>query len=160
MGDGVLPGFSLQNWQSTIRGYARSHPLYADIQNWVGQETADITYEDVDGTLTALLMDKGYLAHEVWASARPRYFIEVKTTVNAAVATPFYMSNHQYTRMQNCSPDGLDGHHALENVYMIIRVFGLGAGFVGFQLLVDPESMRRRGELAFTAPESWTVVVL
>ncbi|CAK7234961.1 hypothetical protein SEUCBS140593_009123 [Sporothrix eucalyptigena] len=160
MGNDFLPGFSLQNWQSTIRGYACSHPLYSDIQNWVGQETADITYEDVDGTLTALLMDKGYLASEVWASARPRYYIEVKTTVNAAVATPFYMSNHQYTRMQNCSLEGPNDNHALENVYMIIRVFGLGAGFVGFQLLVDPESMRRRGELAFTAPESWTVVVL
>jgi hypothetical protein len=62
--------------------------------------------------------------------------------------------------MQNCSPDGPDDYDALKDVYMIIRVFGLGAGFVGFQLLVDPESMRRRGELVFTAPESWTVVVV
>lgn len=66
--------------------------------------------------------------------------------------------------MQTCSADGPDNrgddYDPLRNVYMIIRVFGLGAGFVGCQLLMDPESMRRRGELAFTAPESWTVVVL
>ncbi|CAK7230302.1 hypothetical protein SEUCBS140593_007541 [Sporothrix eucalyptigena] len=162
--DSYLPGFSLQNWQSTIRGYARSHRLYADIENWSGQETADITYEDVDGTLTALLIDKGYLESETWASARPCYFIEVKTTVNAAVGTPFFMSNHQYDRMQNCSVDspnyGSAEHDPLRNVYVIVRVFGLGANFVGFQLLVDPERMRRRGELVFKAPESWSVVIL
>ncbi|CAK7200393.1 hypothetical protein SEUCBS139899_003088 [Sporothrix eucalyptigena] len=159
-----LPGFSLGNWQSTIRGYARSHTLYSNIENWVGEETADITYNDVEGTLTALLIEKGYLASDVWSSARPFYYIEVKTTVNRDVGTPFFMSNHQYTRMQNCSAGGPNDHDPdhdpLANIYMIIRVFGLGAGFVGFQLLVDPESMRRRGELAFTAPESWTVVVL
>ncbi len=58
--------------------------------------------------------------------------------------------------MQTCS--GADGSR--ETVYMIVRVFGLGAGFVGFRLLVDPESMRRHGELVFRAPESWSVVVL
>ncbi|EPE09773.1 ino80 chromatin remodeling complex protein [Ophiostoma piceae UAMH 11346] len=151
-----LPGFSRRNWQSTIRDYAQQHATYADMAAWSGRETADITYEDVDGALTALLIEKGYLSSEVWSDARPRYYIEVKTTVNAAVETPFFMSNNQYTRMQDCSA----GNGSHNNVYMIVRVFGLGAGFVGFKLLVDPDSMRRHHELEFTSPDPWSVVVL
>lgn len=67
--------------------------------HWTGQETADITYADVDGALTALLIEKGYLSAGQWSGARPHYYIEVKTTVNAALETPFFLSSHQYTRV-------------------------------------------------------------
>ncbi len=93
-----LPGFSREDWQSTIRGYAAAHPDYSDIVAWVGRETADITYSDFDGALTRLLIDKGYLASETWADARPHYFIEVKTTTGSC-STPFFMSKYQYRRV-------------------------------------------------------------
>ncbi len=93
-----LPGFSREDWQSTIRGYAAAHPDYSDMVAWVGRETADITYSDVDGAFTRLLIDKGYLASETWAYARPHYFIEVKTTTGSC-STPFFMSKYQYRRV-------------------------------------------------------------
>ncbi|KAL1907747.1 hypothetical protein Sste5344_006374 [Sporothrix stenoceras] len=142
---------------STIRRYARGHASYADMPDWTGRETADITYADTDGVLTQLLIEKGYLSSEGWSGARPQYFIEVKATVSANIETPFFMSGGQYERMQNLSDNEGGGSH--ENVYMIVRVFGLGSGFVGYKILVDPEKMRRRGELAFTTPEKWSVVV-
>jgi hypothetical protein len=44
-----------------------------------------------------------------------------------------------------------------QTVYVIFRVFNLEAGNIGLKILMDPESMRTRDELAFTA-ESWSVV--
>jgi hypothetical protein len=44
-----------------------------------------------------------------------------------------------------------------QTVYVIFRVFSVGTDNTGLRVLVDPESMRVRGELSFTA-ESWSVV--
>jgi hypothetical protein len=44
-----------------------------------------------------------------------------------------------------------------ESIYVIFRVFNLGNDSIGLKVLVDPESIRQRGELAFTA-ETWSVV--
>jgi len=97
-----LPGFSRQNWQSTIRDYVTSHPEYSDLHPWNGRETADITYEDQDGALTRLLIDKGYLASEIWDGALVNYYIEVKTSTMAC-ETPFYLSKHQYKMVSSAS---------------------------------------------------------
>ena len=70
--------------------------------------------------------------------------------------TPPQMQNYSH----HSAASRADVEPEKENIYMIVRVFGLGSDFVGYKVLVDPESMRRRGELAFTAPESWSVVVL
>ncbi|KAG7284334.1 hypothetical protein NEMBOFW57_010706 [Staphylotrichum longicolle] len=148
-----LTGFSQANWESTIRHYASAHPNYANMTRWTGKETADITYHDVDGVFTSLLIDKGYLDAGTWAHARPRYFIEVKTTTGS-YRTPFFMSKYQYQRMHDNS------HHdnsSCDTVYVIFRVFKLGTDDTGVRILVDPESMRLRNELSFTA-ESWSVV--
>ncbi|KAB5566357.1 hypothetical protein GE09DRAFT_1106410 [Coniochaeta sp. 2T2.1] len=96
-----LPGFSRNNWQSTIRKCVRIHPDYADLAAWTGSETADITYRDSGGELTSLLIDKGFMSHvsaEQLTNARPQYFIEVKTTT-LACETPFFMSKYQYARV-------------------------------------------------------------
>lgn len=66
---------------------------------WRGRETADLTYEDTNGDLTALLIDDGYFDSEEWEDARPKYYIEVKTTTGPC-DTPFYMSKHQYQRVR------------------------------------------------------------
>lgn len=99
--DPSLPSFGRANWQSTIRHYVDVHEDYANLGSWAGYETADITYSDTTGALTALLGDKGYLGSwgaDSVARARPRYFIEVKATTGRC-DTPFYMSKNQYRRV-------------------------------------------------------------
>jgi hypothetical protein len=75
---------------------------------WSGRETADITYDDTAGSLTAMLIDRGYLEREEWQDARPRYFIEVKSTTGPC-ATPFFMSKHQYRRVSGV-PSARESH--------------------------------------------------
>jgi hypothetical protein len=66
---------------------------------WQGRETADITYDDTEGELTAMLIDRGYLDDDEWQAARPKYYIEVKATTGSLEA-PFYMSKNQYKRVR------------------------------------------------------------
>ena len=47
------------------------------------------------------------------------------------------------------------GESATE-VYIIMRVFNLGRDDINVDFFVDPETLRREGELKFEA-ESWTV---
>lgn len=42
-----------------------------------------------------MLIGCGYLDHDDWHGARPKYYIEVKTTTRPR-DTPFYMSGKQY----------------------------------------------------------------
>ncbi|KAK3367905.1 hypothetical protein B0H63DRAFT_489977 [Podospora didyma] len=151
-----LPGFSRANWQSTIRNYVTRHPEYADIASWNGRETADIMYNDDTGAFTDFLVDKGYLDPEVWAGAKLKYFFEIKTTTGTC-RTPFFMSNHQYSRMQVQSNNNNTQSRQTDGLYVVFRVYNLGKDSVGVKVLVDPESLRQRGELAFTA-RTWSVV--
>lgn len=98
-----LPGFSLVNWQSTIRSYVSSHPEYSNISHLNIREKADIMYADNNSTLTDLLIDNGYLASNLVAGAKLQYYIEVKTTTGPC-ETPFYMSKYQYNRVNIISP--------------------------------------------------------
>jgi hypothetical protein len=43
------------------------------------------------------------------------------------------------------------------SIYVIFRVFNLGNDSIGLKVLVDPVTMRQRGELAFTT-EKWSVI--
>ncbi|OJD13250.1 hypothetical protein AJ78_06272 [Emergomyces pasteurianus Ep9510] len=151
----TLPGFSRDNWKSTIRHHATLHRDYTDLKPWNGRETADITYTDSDGVFTSLLIDKGYLHSEIWAGKRPEYYLEVKSTTSSW-RTPFYMSRFQYEMMQKIS-HGESGSKNLDSVYVILRVFNLDQGLAGMQVYVDPNFMRERSELSFTA-ETWSVV--
>lgn len=99
----TLPGFSRDNWQSTIRHYVSIHDEYVDLTDWVGRETADITYHDNDGILTNLLVDKGYLDASPWLGRRPRYFLEVKATTGDC-DNAFFMSKYQYKRVNTQVP--------------------------------------------------------
>ena len=90
-----LPRFGRSNWESTIRGLVANHPKYTDMENWPGRETADVTYNDQSGVLTALLIEKGYLVEHIWRNARPKYFMEVKTTTGDC-GDRLYISSNQY----------------------------------------------------------------
>lgn len=94
----ILPGFSWENWQSTIRGYVRVHNEYSNIQPWQGMETADFRYTDATGTLTSFLIDTGYLRSNIWSGKRPEYYFEIKSTTGPC-ENAFYMSKYQYERV-------------------------------------------------------------
>jgi hypothetical protein len=64
---------------------------------WRGAETADITYEDKKGDFTKLLVENGYL-DDIWRDAKPKYYLEVKTTTKQC-ATRFFVSKSQYQRV-------------------------------------------------------------
>jgi hypothetical protein len=91
----LLPTWSRDNWQSTIRTLVNAHPEYAHIGAWGARETADIVYDDTTGMLTLLLIEKGYLNHNEWNGETPKYFVEVKTTTGPC-NVPFFMSENQY----------------------------------------------------------------
>jgi hypothetical protein len=78
-----------------------------DLSSFIGQETSDIVYDDASGVLTALLIKKGHLSKAHWAGKMPRYYIEVKSTLNYC-ATPFFVSDGQAARVST----NLD-HHML-----------------------------------------------
>lgn len=67
---------------------------------WYGRETADFVYDDTSGDLTGILTGNGYLNGDTWQGARPRYFLEVKSTTGPC-EKPFYMSKYQYQRVSD-----------------------------------------------------------
>lgn len=99
-----LANFSRDNWESTIRKYVTVHQDYANMPPWFGRETSDITYTDHAGTLTNLLINKGYLGEEEWQDRHPKYYIEVKSTVGIC-SMPFFMSDSQYNKVSTYSTD-------------------------------------------------------
>ncbi|RWA07221.1 hypothetical protein EKO27_g7884 [Xylaria grammica] len=147
-----MPEFSRHNWKSNIREYVTVHPKYADMKPWRDRETSDITYQDCEGLLTSLLVDKGYLPRDVWEGKRPYYFIEVKTTTLDCDA-PFYMSKAQYQRMR----DNAITANNTEKIYAIFRVYYLGQENMGLKVYIDPEALRLSGQLEFAA-DTWSVV--
>lgn len=94
----ALPGFSRDNWQSTVRHFVNVHPDYTTLEDWHGVEQGDLFFDDVAGTFTSYLIETGYL-EEYWRRERPEYYIEVKTTTSSRFETPFYMSKYQYARV-------------------------------------------------------------
>ena len=144
---------------------------------WFGSETSDIVYEDSAGELTHLLIEKGHLSGEQWAEATPKYYIEIKSTLDRC-NTPFYVSHGQADRvglthqgnisLTTCllfsfffqmmrSTNGPSGTDNLHEVYVIFRVFNLGMETTGLSIYVDPHEMRRMGKLNFMTHATFTV---
>lgn len=99
-----MPSFSRDNWRSTIRGQVAVIPGYADLRNWVGQETTDLVYKDHHGLLTQYLRDNctGGFPLQIpefhdHAESPIEYYLEVKSTPGPC-NTRFYLSNNQYIR--------------------------------------------------------------
>ncbi|RBA17408.1 hypothetical protein FPRO05_02132 [Fusarium proliferatum] len=129
-----LPNWNRTNWQKA----------------WRGRETADLVYVDTEGHLTNTLIGCGYLGHDEWHGARPRYYIEVKTTTGPC-STAFYMSGKQYQLMQQI-------HHNEDHseIYMVFRVFQLDSDEIGLCVYTDPEKLRQDGRLLFKG-QAWSI---
>ncbi|KAJ3536592.1 hypothetical protein NM208_g6651 [Fusarium decemcellulare] len=137
-----LPGFSQGNWQSSIRRYVSAHPEYTDIGHWGHKETSDLIYDDVEGVLTELLIDNGYLERNFWEHKRPSYHLEVKTTTGP-LGVPFYMSKKQYRLMHACRND-------TDKIYVVFRVFEVDNAIVNLRLYVNPAAQEESNHLVFT----------
>lgn len=92
-----LPGFGRANWQSTIRHEVSCCTKYNQLSAWRGVETSDIVYDDVEGILIGVLIERGYVPSE-HGQRRLKFYIEVKATPSDA-NEPFYVSSGQYTRV-------------------------------------------------------------
>jgi hypothetical protein len=57
--------------------------------------------------------------------------------------------------MQTMS-NGESGREHPDCIYVVFRIFNLGQEFIDMRVYVDPDVMRARRELSFTA-ESWSV---
>ncbi|KAF7949568.1 uncharacterized protein EAE97_003077 [Botrytis byssoidea] len=146
-----LPLFDLGNWRSTIRHRVTIHNEYKDMPRWSGSETSDIVYEDHDKMLTSLLITNNYFNTEELGRLRfassSTYYIEVKTTPGP-LDNAFYCSQGQFDRMESMK---LQSDQLVNEVYLVARVFNLGASGMGYKLYVDPAGLRRKGQLKFTA---------
>ncbi|KAH6874355.1 hypothetical protein B0T10DRAFT_205754 [Thelonectria olida] len=145
-----MPGWDRANWQSTIRTYVTIHPDYTNMESWNRRETADLVYIDTAGHFTDTLIGCGYLDHDEWHGARPKYYIEVKTTTGPC-HTPFYLSGNQYQLMGR-----IHSNEDRSEVYMIFRVFWLNSDRIGLRIYFDPEQLRQDGQLVFTG-QTWSV---
>lgn len=94
----ALPGFSDKNWLSTICHYVKIHDDYANITPKFGNTT--IIYNDSEGSLTKLFVDKGYLDASLWLDKRPLYHLDVKSTTGPC-DDAFFMSGYQYRSVNN-----------------------------------------------------------
>ncbi|KAF4775175.1 hypothetical protein HER10_EVM0007465 [Colletotrichum scovillei] len=150
-----LPGFGMDNWQSTMRKHVAVHPEYSYVTPWEGQETADIVYDDRSGVLTKILIEKGYLERTKWIGKKPQYLIEVKTTPGDA-SRPFFVSKYQYNRMRSYT-DASTSPGGTCTVYMLLRVFNLTASDIDFNVYMDPYALQQDGTLVFTE-HTWQVV--
>lgn len=150
-----LRNFGRDAWKSRIRHRVTVTERYKNLPRWTGTETADIVYYDVDGQLANFLarQDSVILSNLSLSNLRkdPTFYIEVKSTLGAE-DTPFFCSQSQVDKMESIRVKERSGE-----IYVIARVFELGAAEVGLTFHVDPASLRERGDLIFTA-EKYTVV--
>jgi hypothetical protein len=105
-----LPGFSRDNWLSTIRHEAKVHQRYLDMSDKSPDlpadsraEPADIVYADPNGDFAKFLTTQDCVGVKNWLQDPPnpkrKYFIEVKTTTRSCETT-FYMSKGQHSRVR------------------------------------------------------------
>ena len=75
-----------------------AHEKYLNLEEWQGQDV-DMVYDDKEGVLTKILMKDGHLS-DIWYGARPKYWLEVKTTTRKCGAR-FYLTDPEYKRVWN-----------------------------------------------------------
>ncbi|KFA71989.1 hypothetical protein S40288_08084 [Stachybotrys chartarum IBT 40288] len=151
----ALADFNRDNWQSVIRHHCSVHTAYAGMLRFAGRETSDIVYDDVSGTFTKQLISLGYLTLSRWAGRKPKYYIEVKSTMDHS-EVPFFVSEGQYERIRTTTNGPLETGQQ-DEVYLLFRCFKLGTKDAGLKIYADPEELRRLGKLKFST-EKYSVV--
>ena len=96
--------FDLENWRSSIRGYARVLPEYRELRAWPGRETSDIVFDDEGGIFTNLMISLGYLNADHWTDKTPKYYVEVKCTTESCAA-PCFVSQNQVDLVSACKEE-------------------------------------------------------
>jgi hypothetical protein len=91
-----LPGFERGNWQSRIRHLVNIHEDYDDLEPWKGKDV-DMIYDDNESVLTNLLVKNRYLNY-TWIDAKPKYWLEVKSTTRKC-GTRFFLTNPEYQKV-------------------------------------------------------------
>ncbi|KAJ2988191.1 hypothetical protein NUW58_g4109 [Xylaria curta] len=159
-----LPGFTRDVWKSDIRDKVAEHPAYHYLRaprvKEKEKETSDIVYADAAGVFTATLIKHGYLDEERWGGHKPKYYIEVRTTIALCDSGSFSCSSEEYTRMCAISRDSKD-EDGQEAVVIIFRVFNFGKNSMSYRIFVDPVTLEKQGVLIFRGQgrrQGWSVV--
>jgi hypothetical protein len=85
-----------RHWRSKTRNSVKKHLGCPDWPDYTEDEDdADIIFLDDHGTLTTLLITKGYLDPHQWNGRQPKYLIEVKSTLGSRTKD-FYLSPKQF----------------------------------------------------------------
>ncbi|KAI0052020.1 hypothetical protein FA95DRAFT_1533561 [Auriscalpium vulgare] len=132
--------FGPDNWTSELRGQV---PGFLPYQ---GQSLADFTYRDVYGTLTAYWY--GMEKMGAWRGHWPMFHIEVKAT-SGAENEPFHMSRRQMNTALMLTERGLS--QIPTDVFVVVRVWGLGSPSPGFQVYTDPHWGLSSGHLVIAS---------
>lgn len=158
--------FTIDNWRSSIRDYVKVLPDYQDVPKWDGFEVSDVMYEGHSLQLMHILLKNSVSPAPAWlddlatalpttASGSPvNYHIEVKTT-SGPRSTPFFMSKYQYKLMREKAYDP-SSTTVPRNVFILMRVFNLFSGRIGWQVYINPWHLRESA-LEFVA-DPWKVV--
>ena len=154
-----MPGFTRDNWQSTIRSLVGLLPEYSNLENWSFPEVSDIVYETASTRFEEFLRGNAVNSFPSWDQSPDlepiKYLIEVKTTTGPS-STPFYMSRNQYKLMEEHKFPAAEGTIARpRTVYVIFRVYNLASDNIGLKIFVDPWWLR--DDLLKFKSGSWTV---
>lgn len=85
-----------RHWRSKTRNLVKKHLGNSDWPDYIEDEDdADIIFPDDHGTLTNLLITKGYLDSHQWNGRQPKYLIEVKSTLGSRTMD-FYLGPKQF----------------------------------------------------------------
>lgn len=158
-----------KHWTSKLRKYENS----PDLSDFHGSETADITYPDSYGYLSILLKSITQGQVPSWledactpeCTARPTYYLEVKTTAGSC-KTNFFVSEHQYdlvgfqynstcqrysgANRKQMKTKTITGSAVPKDVYIVLRVFDINKDVPRVQAYLDPWSEGKNGGLKFS----------
>jgi len=134
----LLDNFGPENWTSELRNFI---PGFTPFR---GQAFADFTYLDRQGQLTRAWF--GAQKATAWHGRWPRYHIEVKST-RGEENEPFHMSRYQMATASAFA----ERTHLGEDMYVIVRVSGIGTSEPSYMLYLDPHRSLFSGRLQYAS---------
>jgi hypothetical protein len=134
----LLDDFGPDNWTSELRNAIHGFTPFR------GQAYADFTYLDRQGQLTRAWFGPEKAA--AWHGRWPKYHIEVKSTRGEEIE-PFHMSSIQMATAFAFA----ERTHLGENMYVIVRVWGVGTPEPSHQVYLDPHRGLFSGHLLYAS---------